>query len=145
MSYRDARALSIDIRSTTKLFRPDKAVVGFKASVYLRGFGAIGDGAPPQAGIHLNLRGTHSGSPQTGSGPSCNRRNRHIGLFTKTSCTLWEHDPSISDQSVFLALLYFMSSNSAALLLSIPVALKVKLYLFTSISIITICARRVCP
>ena len=49
---------------------------------FLRGcprvFGTIGDGAPPQARIHLNLRRYPSGSPQTKFGLSlvlCNGRS----------------------------------------------------------------------
>ena len=33
-------------------------------------FGTIGNGAPPQAYIHLNLGGSHSGSPPTKFGPN---------------------------------------------------------------------------
>ena len=38
---------------------------------------AIGDGAWPQAHIHLNLGCTPSGSPRTKFGPLCNGCNRH--------------------------------------------------------------------
>ena len=36
-----------------------------------------GDGAPPQAHIHLNLEVYTSGSPRTKFGPKCNDCNRH--------------------------------------------------------------------
>ena len=42
-----------------------------------RDLGAIGDGAWPQAHIHLNLGDIPSGSPPTKFGPMCNGCNRH--------------------------------------------------------------------
>ena len=53
---------------------------------FLRGglavLGGNGDGAPPQAHIHLNLRGPPSGSPQTKFGPNVTVYNRHLGYFS---------------------------------------------------------------
>ena len=48
----------------------------------------VGDGAPPQARIHLNLGGYHSGSPHTKFGHHVTVCNRHEALFTKPSDTL---------------------------------------------------------
>ena len=58
-----------------------------------RDLAANGDGAPPQAHIHLDLEDTPSGSPHTKFGPNVTVCNRHQGLFTKAPHTLWEPDP----------------------------------------------------
>ena len=52
-----------------------------------------GDGAPPQAHIHLNLEDNTSGSPPTKFGYFVTACNRRQALFTKTPDTLWEPDP----------------------------------------------------
>jgi hypothetical protein len=58
-----------------------------------RDLGTVGDGAPPQAHIHLNLEVDYSGSPPTKFGDFVTACNRHQALFTKTPDTLWEPDP----------------------------------------------------
>ena len=45
-------------------------------------FGTIGNGAPPQAHIHLNLGGSHSGSPPTKFERIVTVCNRHLGYFS---------------------------------------------------------------
>jgi hypothetical protein len=57
-----------------------------------RDLGANGDGAPPQAHIHLNLGGYHSGSPRTKFGRFVTVCNRHLtlgGLFPPYCSALW--------------------------------------------------------
>ena len=60
---------------------------------FLRGdlavLGANGDGAPPQAHIHLNLRGPPSGSPPTKFGRFVTVCNRHLGYFSLCCYALW--------------------------------------------------------
>ena len=57
--------------------------------------GANGDGAPPQAHIHLNLRGPPSGSPPTKFGRFVTVCNRHLGYFSLCCYALWG-TPSMS-------------------------------------------------
>ena len=51
--------------------------------------GANGDGAPPQAHIHLNLRGPPSGSPPIKFGRFVTVCNRHLGYFSLCCYALW--------------------------------------------------------
>ena len=76
------------VRSDAKVCRRPTAAEGLSATFscfpkgYTLFFSANGDGAPPQAHIHLNLGCTPSGSPRTKFGPKCNGRNRHIGSLS---------------------------------------------------------------
>ena len=54
-----------------------------------RDLGANGDGAPPQAHIHLNLEDTPSGSPPTKFERNVTVCNRHLGYFSLCCYALW--------------------------------------------------------
>ena len=54
-----------------------------------RDLGANGDGAPPQARMHLNLGGYHSGSPNTKFERNVTVCNRHLGYFSLCCYALW--------------------------------------------------------
>ena len=57
-----------------------------------RVFGTFGDGAPPQAHIHLNLEVYISGSPRTKFEVNVTVCNRHFTLFHQGCYTFWDND-----------------------------------------------------
>ena len=57
-----------------------------------RDLGTVGDGAWPQAHIHLNLGCTPSGSPLTKFGRLCNGCNRHSTLVHQGCFTFSDND-----------------------------------------------------
>ena len=54
-----------------------------------RDLGTVGDGAPPQAHIHLNLEVDYSGSPRTKFERNVTVCNRHLGYFSLCCYALW--------------------------------------------------------
>ena len=64
-----------------------------------RDLGTVGDGAPPQAHIHLNLEVDYSGSPRTKFERNVTVCNRHLGYFSLCCYALWGTPSSIRQQS----------------------------------------------